>query len=505
MNWLSSTILVIFPLIASIIIAGPWFSNNEVKIRRTAKTFFVIEFLYSLLFFAFFNPDHAGYQFNESLDFFGGLTWVKELGCNISFGLDGISLILVFLTTFVMLLACVASKSNIHKRHKLYYTLLLILQSAILGVFASKDLLLFIIFWEVELIPMFLLISIWGTGRKNYSAMKFILFTFGGSIFMIASILAIYLWHFINTGVLTFDMQTLSSVQNYVRPDTFQFFVFFGLFIGFAVKLPIVPFHTWLPDAHVDAPTPISMILAGILLKMGGYGLIRLNMGLLPEAFQFFAPMLIILGIINIIYAAMIAFAQTDLKKLIAYSSISHMGIVLLGLGVLNVAGITGAVFQMIAHGIISAGLFMLVGVIYLRSHTREISKLSGLTQVMPRVSYFSLVIILASIGLPLLIGFSAEILVFYGAFVSNSFNYIQLFTVLGILGIILSAGYLLLMYQRVFCGNTLPQLEKLHDATPHEVVVFISIIFVIIIFGIYPSGLTSIFEPAVNNLLKIM
>ncbi|MFA6989319.1 MAG: NuoM family protein [Candidatus Gastranaerophilaceae bacterium] len=505
MKLLSSTILVFLPLIAGVIIASPFFPNNEVKIRRTAKTFLVLEFLYSLFFLVFFNPDQTGYQFNESLNHFNGLTWVKALGCNISFGLDGISLILVILTTFIVLMAGVASKSNINKQHKLYYTLLLILETAVLGVFTAKDLLLFVIFWEIELIPMYLLILIWGTGRKDYSAMKFILFTFGGSIFMIASVIALGLLHYLHTGVLTFDMQTLTAFKDYSHSIIIQILIFLGLFIGFAVKLPIVPIHTWLPDAHVDAPTPISMILAGILLKMGGYGLIRLNLQILPDIFKLFAPIMIILGIINIIYAAFIAFAQKDLKKLIAYSSISHMGIVLLGLGALNVSGITGAVFQMVAHGIISAGLFMMVGVIYLRSHTREISKLSGLTDIMPRISYFSMIIIFASLGLPLLIGFAAEVLVFYGAFISTSFNLIQILTVVGIFGIILTAGYLLWTYQRVFCGNILPDLKKLHDVTPHEVFVFMSIIFVIIIFGIYPTGLTSIFEPAINNLLKVI
>jgi NADH-quinone oxidoreductase subunit M len=291
---------------------------------------------------------------------------------------------------------------------------------------------------------------------------------------------------------------------------------FWGFFIAFAVKIPIVPFHTWLPDAHVDAPTPVSMLLAGILLKMGGYGLIRMNLQILPQAVKVLAPILVILGVVNIIYTACIALVQSDLKKLIAYSSVSHMGIVLVGLGALNAAGISGAVFQMVAHGIISAGLFMIVGVIYLRTHTREIPMLGGLGQNSPRIMYFSLMIILASLGLPLLIGFAAETLTFYGAFTSYAFDgfsllgwyfpvSIRVLTAIGILGIILTAAYLLWMFQKVFYGNLLPKWKNFHDATPHEVVILLSLILVIVVFGFYPKGLSNIFVPTVNNIVNLI
>jgi NADH-quinone oxidoreductase subunit M len=504
MNLLSLTILVFAPLLGALIIGGPWFPNHEVAIRRFAKGFAGLLFIYSLCFLVFFNPAITGYQFVESTH------WIKSLGIDYSLGIDGLSITLVILTTFLVLLACIASKANITKKHKLYYSMIFVLTTAILGVFCSKNLFLFFLFWELELIPMYFLISIWGSGRKVYSATKFVLYTFFGSIFMLASILAVYYYNYVQTnGILTFDIGSLTA-KTYSYPVMFGVLAFLGFFMAFAVKLPVVPFHTWLPDAHVDAPTPISMLLAGILLKMGGYGLIRMNLGILPDATKLLAPMLVILGVINIIYAAVIALVQQDLKKLVAYSSVSHMGIVLLGLGAFNVAGVSGAVFQMIAHGVISAGLFMIVGVIYLRTHTRNIPDLGGLGQVAPRIFYFSMVIALASLGLPLLIGFAAESLAFYGAFISNSFQNIvfmgsqyhisiQLLTVIGAFGIILSAAYLLWMLQRVFFGTMFEKWKNIHDMTPHEVVVLVSLTLVIITFGVLPTGLTNIFVPTIN------
>jgi len=514
MEFLSLILLVFLPVLGAVIIL--WFPQNEVKIRRFAKGWAGFIFLYSLFFIAFFNPSQNGFQFENIFKLPGGKDWIAPLGINFSFGVDGISITLVVLTSFLVLISLIASKYSITKRHKLYYSMIFILQTAILGVFTAKDLFLFFLFWEIELIPMYFLISIWGTGRKEYSAMKFILYTFAGSIFMLASILAVVYYHYTQTGVLTFDLGIYTALKNYSYPMIFSILAFSGFFAAFAVKLPIVPLHTWLPDAHVDAPTPVSMLLAGILLKMGGYGLIRMNLQILPQAFKVLAPMLVILGVINIIYTACIALVQTDLKKLIAYSSVSHMGIVLVGLGALNAAGITGAVFQMVAHGIISAGLFMIVGVVYLRTHTREIPMLGGLGQNAPRIMCFSLIIVLASLGLPLLIGFAAETLVFYGAFTSYAVDGLSLFgwyfpvsmqilTTIAVLGIILTAAYLLWMFQKVFYGNILQKWKNFHDATPHEVVILLSLILVIVVFGFYPKGLSNIFEPTVNNIVNLI
>ncbi|OGI02068.1 MAG: hypothetical protein A2Y25_03860 [Candidatus Melainabacteria bacterium GWF2_37_15] len=497
MELLSLSFLIFLPLIGAGIIFGPWFPQNEVKIRRFAKGFAGFIFIYSLFFIGLFDPLVKGFQFEETVP------WITRVGINYSVAVDGISVIMIVLTTFLVLLAMIASKYSITKRHKLYYSLIFILQTAILGVFVAKDLFLFILFWEIELIPMFFLISIWGTGRKEYSAMKFILYTFGGSIFMVAAILAIVFFNMTQTGAITFDLNKYTYMKDVIYPTTFGILTFIGFFLAFAVKLPVVPFHTWLPDAHVDAPTPVSMLLAGILLKMGGYGLIRMNLQILPEIMEILAPIVVVLGVINIIYAAIVALAQKDLKKLVAYSSVSHMGIVLLGLGAMNISGVSGAVFQMIAHGIISAGLFMIVGMIYLRTHTREISELGGLGQNASKMMYLSMIIALASLGLPLLIGFVAETLTFYGAFISYTEN-IQIMTVIAAIGVIFTAVYILWMFQRIFFGNIFDKWAHFTDATPHELVILISLVLAIVVFGVNPSGLTNIFVPTVKNVMNL-
>jgi NADH-quinone oxidoreductase subunit M len=504
MSFLSLTILVLSPLIAALIVACPLFLKDESKIRKFSIGYGLTLFLYSIAFLFSFDPNKNGLQFVETLKFPAGTNWIQQLGISFSLGVDGISIVLVILTTFLVLLALIISKDSIVKKYKFYYSMIFILTSAVLGVFTSKDLFLFFLFWELELIPMYFLIAIWGSGRKEYSATKFVLYTFAGSIFMLASILAVYFFNHQNTGIYTFDISALIA-HSYSYPSIIGSLIFIGFFIGFAVKLPVVPFHTWLPDAHVDAPTPVSMLLAGILLKMGGYGLIRMNLQMLPEAMHILAPVLVILGVINIIYAAIITFAQEDLKKLVAYSSVSHMGIVLLGIGALNAAGVTGAVFQMFAHGVISAGLFLMVGVVYLRTKTRNILELSGLGQVVPKIFYFSMLITLAGLGLPLLIGFAAEALTFIGAFTSYIYIHalsVQHLTIIAVFGIILTASYLLWMLKRVFFGAVSENLKEISDLNFRETLVFASLSIVIISFGLYPACITNIFVPVINAMI---
>jgi len=319
---------------------------------------------------------------------------------------------------------------------------------------------------------------------------------------MLAAILAVYYTHFMQTGVQTMDMGVLSLYNGY--PAILQFFAFIGFFIAFAVKLPIVPLHNWLPDAHVDAPTPISMLLAGILLKMGAYGLIRINMFFFPSVFNFFAPAIFVLGIINIIYAAMIAFAQTDLKKLIAYSSISHMGIILVGLCAMNSIGVTGAVAQMVAHGLISAGLFMIVGMIYLRTNTRDIEKLGGLAQKLPMLYYFTMILALGSIGLPGLIGFVSEALCFYGAVIADAFIAIRVLTGIALLGAIFGAVYITSVLRRIFCGVMLDDYNNIENISPHELFVLFVLAILVIVFGAFPSYFVNIFSLPISSFFSI-
>lgn len=498
MDILSLSTLLIIPLIASIAV---WFMPTEAKIRRFSKGIAGAHFVYSLLFLLFSNPDNGGYQIAQEVTFWGG-KWIEPLGISFSLAIDGISLVLVLLTTFTVLMALIASKNNITEKHKLYYSLIFLLEVAILGVFLARDLFLFFLFWELELIPMYFLISIWGSGRKQYSAMKFILYTFFGSLFMLAAILGLYYTHFVQTGTLSMDMGLVGLYNGY--PILLQILAFIGFFIAFAVKLPIVPFHTWLPDAHVDAPTPVSMLLAGVLLKMGAYGLVKINLIFFPAIFKFCSPWIFVLGVVNILYAAMVAFAQKDLKKLIAYSSVSHMGVVLVGLAALNSQGVCGALFQLVAHGIVSAGLFMCVGVIYLRTKTREIEKLGGLAQIMPAFYYVTMIIALASLGLPGLISFPAETLAFYGGFISESFEGVQILTAIAAIGVILVAIYMTSVLRRVFCGNLFSEWKNIKNISTHEMVVLLSLVMLIIVFGVYPNAVANIFASSIESFFSI-
>ncbi len=506
MEYLSIIALIFSPLVVSGLLFSYPFKGNEVIIRRFSKGFASLHFLYTLLFLVFFNPLDKGISYYKEITFWG-TSWIEPLGFKMAFGLDGISLIMVILTSFIVLLALIASKSNIRKNHKFYYAMIFLLQTAILGVFCARDMFLFFMFWELELIPMYFLIGQWGDKNAKASAMKFVLYTFLGSLFMILGILFLYFYNFATYGNMTTDFSAI-SVSAPEFPMFMQMLISILLFIGFAVKIPIVPFHTWLPDAHVDAPTPVSMILAAILLKMGAFGIIRFNMQLLPEAFKLMAPVLMIFALINIIYTAFVAYAQTDLKKIVAYSSISNMGIVLLGLCCLNSIGFSGAIFQMFAHGVISAGLFMLVGIIYIRTKTREIIDLGGLGHVMPRLMGFGLILAMAAVGLPLLIGFVGEFLIFAGSFNSplDELNIpVKIYSLLAIFILILSAAYVLRLLHKTFFANIFERWSKVKDITNHEFIVLFSIVLVVGFFGFFPMGILDIIQPVLANILQLL
>lgn len=441
------------------------------------------------------------------------IPWIPSLGITYSLGTDGLTMTLVYLTTFLLLMSAIASFTSIHKRLKLYYSMLFILTTAVLGVFLARDMFLFFLFWELELIPMYLLIAIWGGPRRDYASIKFVLYTLFGSVFLVAGTLALYFHARSLPGAdmaTLFQFQTIQSAIGQNLPLASQVLIFIALFITFAVKLPVVPVHTWLPDAHVEAPTPISMMLAGILLKMGAYGMLRFGFEFLPEAARVLAPYIAVLAVINIVYTAGVALVQSDLKKLIAYSSVSHMGFVLLGLAALNAIGFNGAVFVMFAHGLVSAALFMCVGTLYNRTHTRMIADYGGFGTQTPIIFYFFLFMSMASLGLPLLVSFASETLVFYGAFVSKAFQTIPFFgseinlsiqglTFISGLGVVIGAAYLLWMLKRVFFGPIQERWTKLPDATSSEVFVLVTLTLLVIAFGFYPQLITSQFEPDVT------
>lgn len=491
-------ILIFLPLLMAAILFTPLFAKHEVRIRRFSKGFQTLHFLASILLLVFVQTPN-GISYYKEITFFGS-EWIQPMGLKFALGADGISIIMVILTSFITLLALIASKSNIRTKHKFYYALMFLLQTAVLGVFCARDMFLFFLFWELELVPMYFLIGQWGDGKAKKSAMKFVLYTFLGSLFMLLGILLLHFYNFAVSGVMTGDFSAI-AVDSAQFPIQMQILISVLLLIGFAVKLPIVPFHTWLPDAHVDAPTPVSMLLAAVLLKMGAFGLIRFNIQLLPDAFVLIAPILVIFALINIIYTAFVAYHQTDLKKIIAYSSISNMGIVLLGLCALNLIGLSGAVFHMISHGIVSAGLFMIVGIIYLRTKTRDLTQLGGLGAVMPRLMGFSVLITLAAVGVPLLSGFIGEFMSIYGAFVSTL--EFKVYALIALTVLILSACYMLKFLHKTFFGNLFERWENIKDMTNHELVILTAVTLAVVFFGIFPMAILDVVQPIITSILE--
>ena len=440
-------------------------------------------FVVSLGLLAAFHPHAAGMQFVERLP------WIPPLNVFYSLGIDGISLPLVILTTLLSLLACLASFS-IAERHKEYFVLYLLLEAGMLGTFVSLDLFLFYIFWEVVLVPMYFLIGIWGGGRREYSAFKFFVYTLAGSLAMLLAILALY------ARTRTFDMLALAQMSHTFELG-FQQLLFLGFFLGFAVKVPVFPFHTWLPDAHVDAPTPGSVLLAGVLLKMGGYGFFRIAYPIAPAAAQWAGWGMAALGMVNIVYGAFVAMAQTDFKRLVAYSSVSHMGFVLLGLASLTPAGLNGAMFQMVSHGLVTGAMFLLVGVLYDRTHTRDLNTFGGLGARVPVYAGFLTFFSLASLGLPGLSGFVAEFLSLVGGFDVWRWQ-----TVVSVLGIVVAAAYMLKVVRQILLGPLNEKWRALADMSPREILSLTPLLLLVLALGVYPLGLIALQDPALMRLL---
>ncbi len=470
--------ILFIPLLGAIVIA--LLPRDSVRGPKwVAAIFSGLSLIISLVAFAQFDRAATGIQFVEQR------MWIEPLGVQYFLGVDGLNLPMVVLTTLLTFLAILGSWNPVSQRLKEYYALILLLEVGVLGVFASLDLLLFFLFWEVELIPMYLLIAIWGPNaeRREYAALKFVLYTVFGSALMLVGILALYF----QAVPHTFDMIKLS---NYSFPVAFQLVAFVFLFIGFAVKLPVFPLHTWLPWAHVEAPTAVSVLLAGVLLKMGGYGMFRIVWGMLPEAARQYAWIIAVLAVINILYGAIVSLIQDDLKRLVAFSSVSHMGYVLLGLAAATSISLSGGALQMFTHGTITGLLFLLVGGVYEKTHTRSIARMGGLAPKMPWLALFWVMAGLASLGLPSMSGFVAEFLVFLGSFQNPG---MIVFTILAAAGIVITAGYILWMLQRVFFGPAKPEWDHLTDARGIELVPLVALMVVVFLVGVYPSILTDI------------
>ena len=466
-------------------------SGSKNLIRIWANLASLVGFLVSLPLASRFQTG-LGFQFTERAD------WIPSLGAHYAIGIDGISLLLVMLTTLMGFIATLCSWSAIDDRVKEYYAMFLLLQTGMIGVFVSMDFFLFYIFWELVLVPMYFIIGIWGGPRKLYAAIKFFLYTLAGSVLMLLGILTLYFQHYNQFHFYTFE---ISELMKTTMPYGMQEWVFWAFFIGFAIKVPMFPFHTWLPDAHVEAPTAGSVILAAVLLKMGTYGFLRFSLPLLPQASadKTIVQILAVLSIIGIIYGALVSLMQADWKKLIAYSSVSHLGFCTLGIFALNPNGIAGSVIQQINHGISTGMLFMVIGVIYERRHTRLISEYGGLAHVMPKFAIIFAIAMLSSAGLPLLNGFVGEFTILQGAFEAN-----RAWAAFAVSGVILGAAYLLWLDQRTMLGQvTNGKNLTLHDMSLREVVMFVPLIAWAIWIGVYPKPYFDILQKPVAQIVE--
>jgi NADH-quinone oxidoreductase subunit M len=464
--------------------------RRDAAIKAITIAVTVATFAASVPIYWAFDPARADYQFEELR------SWMPTLGISYHLGVDGISLLLVLLTTFLMPLVLLSAWNAVESRWKEFAITMLLLETGMLGVFVALDLFLFYVFWEAMLIPMYLVIGIWGGGNRVYAAIKFVLYTLAGSLLMLVAILALYFQHGAATGTYTFDLPVLTQ---FVLPAGLnQSLLFLAFALAFAIKVPMFPFHTWLPDAHVEAPTAGSVILAAVLLKMGTYGFLRFCLPLFPQASLLFAPWMFLLAVIGIVYGAWVSTVQPDIKKLVAYSSVSHLGFVVLGLFTLTAPGIVGGIIQMVNHGLSTGALFLLVGMIYERRHTRLIAEFGGLWTVMPAFSAVMMLVTLSSLGLPGLNGFVGEFLILVGAFQVN-----RAVAAFAMTGIIFAAVYMLWMYQRVIFGPVTNEANRrLPDLTPREWAVLLPVLLFIVWIGVYPVTFTGMTETSVQGLI---
>ena len=477
--------LILLPLLGAIFI---FFSKSQSNTHLTSKylALFVsfANFILSLYLWYLFDPSTAEFQFLEEK------SWIKGF-INYKVGIDGISILFIILTAFITPLCVVSVNSTVKYRLKDFLVAILVMESLMIGVFCSLDLVIFYLFFEGGLIPMFLIIGIWGGERRVYSAFKFFLYTLLGSVLMLVAIISIY-WFTGSTDI--------TYLYDFGIDEKYQYLLWLAFFSSFAVKTPMWPVHTWLPDAHVEAPTAGSVLLAAILLKMAGYGFIRFSLGMFPIASEYFIPLIFTLSLIAIIYASLVALMQEDMKKLIAYSSVAHMGFVTLGIFTMTTQGIEGSIIQMISHGLVSAALFLCVGVVYERMHTRLINKYGGIVNVMPKYALVFMIFTLGAVGLPGTSGFIGEFLILLGAFKKSI-----LVTVIASLGIILAAAYMLWLYRRVVFGDLLnDEIKSMTDLKKSELIILWSLAIPTIFFGFYPEPLLNTIEVSVQNVLEM-
>ena len=494
------TTTIFFPLLGALVLLIAASKNLDV-IKLVGLTTTLLTFVISLALYAGYDSAATGFQFTQKL------VWIEGLSISYFVGIDGMSLLLILLTTFLTPLALLATWNSVHERLKEYVIMILLLEVGMIGVFAALDLFLFYVFWEAMLIPMYFIIGIWGGQERVYAAIKFFLFTLFGSLLMLVAILVLGYFASASGGGFTTDLLALYDLAGKI-PAGLQFWLFLAFALSFSIKVPLFPLHTWLPDAHVQAPTAGSVILAGVLLKMGTYGFIRFCLPLFPDAAIRLAPYFSVLAVIGIIYGALVAMVQTDVKKLVAYSSVSHLGFVVLGIFSMTEEGMQGAIIQMINHGLSTGALFMIVGMIYDRAHTRQISDFGGVAKVMPVFATFFMIVTLSSIGLPGLNGFVGEFLILVGSF-SSMFLQSYAFAAFAASGVIFAAVYMLWMYQRVMLGPVreggVYHGHKLTDLNAREILSLVPIVIFIVWIGVYPSTFLTKSAPLVKEVVQKM
>jgi NADH-quinone oxidoreductase subunit M len=485
--WISTVVFLPLVGVALLLLVD---GKREAAIKHLAFAVSVLTFLVSLQLYRGFQLNVPGMQFVEQKP------WIPGYGIQYHVGVDGISLLLVLLTTFLTAIAILSSYTAITTSVKEYMICMLLLETGMLGVFVALDLVLFYVFWEGMLIPMYFLIGVWGGPRRIYATIKFFLYTMAGGVLMLVAIIVLYYWNGGRPGgEFTFDVLKMYGLE---LPFATQAWLFLAFAVAFAIKVPMFPFHTWLPDAHVEAPTAGSVILAGVLLKMGTYGFLRFALPLFPDATRYFTPLFSWLAIIGILYGALVSMVQPDLKKLVAYSSVSHLGFVMLGIFALTIQGVEGGILQMINHGLSTGALFLIVGMIYERRHTRMIEDFGGLARIIPIFTAFFLIVTLSSIGLPGLNGFVGEFLILLGTFRVH-----RLYAVLATAGVVLAAVYMLWMFQRVMFGSvTHDENRRLRDLTAREIAVLVPVLLVIVWIGVYPRPFLAVTEASVKQLL---
>lgn len=505
MSFLSLIWLIFAPMIAAVIVMFPQFPNHQVRVRRFAKWFASFHFIYALLFLAFFDSSLFGMSFEKELTFFG-MSWLKSLGISAKFAVDGIALLMVVLTSFIVLITLFMSKIHIRSKHKLYYSMVFLLQASVLGIFCAKDMFLFFVFWELSLIPIYFLVSQWGNSEARRAAMKFTLASFVANMFLFFAMLILYYYNFAVSNVLTANIETLSMDEK-IYPMWFQVMVFVNFLIGFMIRVPFAGFHSWYSDIQSKAAAPVNILLAGILLNTGVYGLIRFNIQVFPEVFKAFAPILMVWGVVTLVYCGALSIVQTGIKKMVAYANVSAMGFVMIGLASLNSTGFNGAVFMAISCAVIYSAMFVIISSVQFRTKTTYITALGGLGQVMPKCMYLTLIICFAAVGLPFLMMFTPKLMVLTGALFSNLEEQlmVKVAAFIGLAVIVVSAGYIMYFFYKVFCSVLLDQWKKVKDLSPQETSVLSALCLIIIYFGICPMSIVQIYQSVSSIILDVL